>query len=100
MTTPEDGTERDGQLRRTRSVRRGVVAAGATGALGAAIAIGASIHTSAATDSGATNDGQSPAGQDRSFSTQDNQGLEQPPQAGRLAGPGGGGPAQGRSGGS
>ena len=100
MTTLADSTERDEQVRRTRSIRRGVVATGAAGALGAAVAIGANIQTSGATDSGATDGGQPPTGQDDRFSTQDNQGLEQPPQAGRLAGPGGGGPAQGRSGGS
>ena len=105
---PDESNERSEQLRRTRSVRRGVVAAGATGALGAAIAIGTTIHASGATEPGTTDSG-----------TTDRQGLEQgyddgfdqgevtqppqtgqQPQSGQLAAPGGNGPAQGRSGGS
>jgi hypothetical protein len=106
--TPEENSERTGQLRRTRAVRRGVVAAGATGALGAALAIGTTIHANGTTGSGGATDDQTfDPGEGQSFDQtpqldQDDQGDQgdQGFQGGQLAAPGGAGPAQGRSGGS
>ncbi|WP_027860472.1 hypothetical protein [Marmoricola sp. URHB0036] len=115
MSTPgETGSEREEQLRRTRSVRRGVVAAGATGALGVAIAIGATIHGAGSTNSttpstGTTEDQSRPQlatpeedDDDGGFQAPDDQQLQnqQVPQRGQLAAPGGSTPAQGHSSGS
>jgi hypothetical protein len=96
MTTSEDN-HRDEQLRRTRSVRRGVVAAGTTGALGAAIAIGVTTQASGTTDSGTT---EGTGGSGTTFGTTGDQGFDQSPPTGQLAAPGGGGQPQGRSSGS
>jgi hypothetical protein len=109
--TPDENNQLTGQLRRTRAVRRGVVVAGATGALGAALAIGTTIHADGTTASGgATGDQTLDPGEGQSFDQTpqldqldqgdpDDQG-DQGSQGGQLAAPGGSGPAQGRSGGS
>ena len=100
MTTPADGQAREDRIRRTRLVRRGVVAAGATGALGAAVAIGATIHTAEATDAGSTDDQTAGDQRGQGFDQRFDDDFDQPPQVGQLAGPGGGGVAQGHSAGS
>jgi len=110
-------SERDSQERRTRAVRRSVVALGATGALGAAGAIGFGIaaaqSTVAPTGSSASQDqDRARAGQhedldDRDLRDQDlrdqelrDQGLGDPGGQPPLASPGNGEPAQGSTGGS
>jgi hypothetical protein len=107
MTTTGEDNQRDEQLRRTRSVRRGVVAAGTTGALGAAIAIGVTTQASGTTDSGTTGSGTTGSGttgttggSGSTFGTSGDQGFDQSPPTGQLAAPGGGGQLQGRSSGS
>lgn len=101
MTTARGSTEREDQVRRTRRVRRGVVAAGTTGAIGAAIAIGATTQATGSADTGTPDREQIvPDDTGDSFEAPDDRGFDPAPQVGRLAAPSSGGPAQGRSSGS
>ena len=111
--------DRERQVRRTTSARRGLVAVGAVGALGTAMAIGVGqvTRSSQGTDDGSgfaqqnsqraqqptprSDDGEFGDGEFGDDDGQQPQFQNPPPQqGGQLVTPGNGGPAQGQSGGS
>lgn len=118
MSEQDQSHGREPQIRRTTAARRGVMAAGAAGAIGAAVVLGVSTHTTAA-DSQPTlkqggqqqrdlvpQDEQYQGGDTDDDEVPDDEGegrddlgehSQQPPAApqGQLTGPGTGGPAQG-----
>ena len=115
MTDPHPESALQHQIRRTARARRGVVAAGAVGALGTAIAIGVTTQASGTTDTtqedgsggqprGWTDDrGESGDLAQEEHEHEDDDGDQQfdqsTPDGGQLAVPGGGAP-QAHSGGS
>jgi hypothetical protein len=119
MSDSRSALDRDRQVRRTLTARRGVIAAGTLGAVGAAVAVGVTTQTA---DAGGDDDDQTgsvtqPARQDAQQDQTEGQSQDQSqqqsqdssrqqsqarpaPSDGQLAAPGGSGPPQGGSGGS